>query len=133
MSQALKTAVARQRMLLHGRLEGVMGRLAARCRDLWGDRTALEALLAEALPTLPSCRYLYLLDGAARQVMDENTGHRSRRGTLHRRLPGMRLLPWLIAGLSMASGTASAETLCQGYGPQTPRDISNRAGGNSRL
>jgi hypothetical protein len=68
MSQALKTVVARQRMLLHGRLEGVMGRLAAHCRDAWGDRGTLETRLADSLPTLPSCRYVYLLDREACQV-----------------------------------------------------------------
>lgn len=68
MSQALKTTIARQRMLLHGRLEGVMGRLAAGCLGVWGDRAALEARLTEALPALQSCRHLYLLDGQARQV-----------------------------------------------------------------
>ena len=61
------------------------------------------------------------------------TGHRSHRGPLHRWLPGKRLLPWLIAGLWIASGTASAQTLCEGYGPQTPRDIGKRAGGNTRV
>jgi hypothetical protein len=79
MSQALKTAVARQRMLLHGRLEGVMTRLAARCRDAWGGQAVLEALLIEALPTLASCRYLYLLDAEARQV----TANITRQGALH--------------------------------------------------
>jgi hypothetical protein len=41
----------------------------------------------------------------------------------------------LSAALATAllSSTAFAETLCTGYGPQTPRDISNTAGTNSRL
>ena len=34
---------------------------------------------------------------------------------------------------SLLSSAAFAETLCTGYGPQTPRDISNTAGTNSRL
>ena len=104
MSQALKTAVARQRMLLHGRLEGVMGRLAARCRDLWGDRAALESLLAEALPTLTSCRYLYLLDGDARQV----TANITRQGALaehHGRDRSQR--PYLAEALAGAAFSLS--------------------------
>ncbi len=68
MSQALQAAVARQRMLLQGRLTGALARLAAFCRDAWGDRAALERLLAEALSNLPSCKYLYLLDHRAHQV-----------------------------------------------------------------
>jgi hypothetical protein len=78
MSQALKTAVARQRMLLHGRLEGVVVRLATCCRSAWGDRSALEARLGESLPALPSCRYVYLLDQDARQV----TANIARHGAL---------------------------------------------------
>ncbi len=104
MSQALKTAVARQRMLLHGRLEGVMSRLAARCRDAWGDRTALEALLTEALPGLPSCRYVYVLDREARQV----TANMTRQGALpehHGRDRSQR--PYLAEALAGAAFSLS--------------------------
>ena len=68
MTQALQAAVARQRLLLHDRLAAVLARLAGPCRDAWGDRAALERLLVGALPTLPSCKYLYLLDHQAHQV-----------------------------------------------------------------
>ena len=104
MSQALKTAVARQRMLLHGRLEGVTSRLAARCRDAWGDRTTLEALLTEALPGLPSCRYVYVLDREARQV----TANMSREGALpehHGRDRSQR--PYLAEALAGAAFSLS--------------------------
>ena len=104
MSQALKTAVARQRMLLHGRLEGVMSRLAARCRDAWGDRTTLEALLTEALPGLPSCRYVYVLDREARQV----TANMTRQGALpehHGRDRSQR--PYLAEALAGAAFSLS--------------------------
>ncbi len=104
MSQALKTAVARQRMLLHGRLEGVMSRLAARCRDAWGDRTTLEALLTEALPGLPSCRYVYVLDREARQV----TANMTRQGAFpehHGRDRSQR--PYLAEALAGAAFSLS--------------------------
>ncbi len=68
MSDALQAAVARQRMLLHGRLSSALARVAASCCALWGDRKALERLLRDTLPTLPSCEYLYLLDHQAHQV-----------------------------------------------------------------
>jgi hypothetical protein len=68
MSQALKMAVARQRILLQGQLASALERLAAPCRDVWPDRSALEGLLLAALPTLPSCKYLYILDADARQI-----------------------------------------------------------------
>ena len=68
MSQALDTAVARQRILLRGRLSGLLERLAQSCRALWPERGALEQQLIEALPSLPSCKYLYALDAHARQL-----------------------------------------------------------------
>ena len=104
MSQALKTAVARQRMLLHGRLEGVMSRLAARCRDAWGDRTTLEGVLTEALSGLPSCRYVYVLDREARQV----TANMTRQGALpehHGRDRSQR--PYLAEALAGAAFSLS--------------------------
>lgn len=68
MSEALQTAVARQRLLLRGRLAGLLERLALQARDLWPERAALERLLVEALQSLPSCKYLYVLDRNAHQI-----------------------------------------------------------------
>ncbi|MGB5734112.1 MAG: PDC sensor domain-containing protein [Thiohalocapsa sp.] len=68
MSEALQAAIARQRMLLHGRLADQLGRLVAPCRVAWGDRDALEALLDKALTEVPACTYFYLLDRDARQI-----------------------------------------------------------------
>jgi hypothetical protein len=68
MSQDLKAAVARQRMLLHERLSAPMAALAAACAASWPDRDALERCLADGLAALPSCKYLYLLDADARQI-----------------------------------------------------------------
>ncbi len=68
MSQALRASVARQRMLLQGRLSVPLERLARRCAEVWPDREALERLLMEALPRLASCKYLYVLDAECRQI-----------------------------------------------------------------
>ncbi|EXJ14667.1 PDC sensor domain-containing protein [Imhoffiella purpurea] len=68
MSQALQTAVARQRIELQERLAGLLERLVVGCRACWSERAALEALLQAALPSLPSCKYLYVLDADARQL-----------------------------------------------------------------
>ncbi|AFL73271.1 hypothetical protein [Thiocystis violascens] len=68
MSQALQTAVARQRLLLQGRLAGLLERLVGDCRAVWPERAGLERILADALPNLPSCKYLYVLDGEANQL-----------------------------------------------------------------
>ena len=78
MGQALRTAVARQRMLLRGLLSTHMERLAQRCAEVWPDRDALERRLVEDLPTLPSCKYLYVLDEHARQI----TANVSKQGLL---------------------------------------------------
>ena len=68
MSAALQTAVARQRLLLRGRLASLLERLALQARDCWPDRAALEQLLLAARPRLPSCKYLYILDRDAQQL-----------------------------------------------------------------
>jgi len=68
MSEPLRAAVARQRMLLRGRLAGPLERLARSCAQVWPDRDALEQCLMAALPGLPSCKYLYVLDGEAHQL-----------------------------------------------------------------
>ena len=78
MSEALQAAIARQRMLLQGRLAGQLGRLVSPCRAAWGDRAALEDLLSTALTALPACKYLYLLDHDGRQI----TANLSRDGAL---------------------------------------------------
>ena len=39
----------------------------------------------------------------------------------------------LLIAMPMCSGAAAAAELCQGYGPQTPRDISDQAGTNVRI
>ena len=78
MGQALRTAVARQRMLLRGRLASPLKRLARGCREVWPQRSALEHQLTAGLAALPSCKYLYVLDSGARQI----TANVSPRGLL---------------------------------------------------
>ena len=68
MGQVLKAAVARQRVLLSGKLSVPMERIAQHCAALWPDRDALENLLTRQMQTLPSCKYLYALDEQARQI-----------------------------------------------------------------
>ncbi|WP_295413379.1 PDC sensor domain-containing protein, partial [uncultured Thiodictyon sp.] len=108
MSDALQAAVARQRMLLHGRLAGVLARLGTSCRADWGDRGALERLLGEALRTLPYCKYLYLLDRQAHQV----TANLSHEGVLPENLGRDRSQrPYLAEALAGAPFSLSAAYL----------------------
>lgn len=46
--------------------------------------------------------------------------------------PSTKQIFALLVASCLSTGTAAAETLCTGYGPQTPRDISNKAGTNAR-
>ena len=78
MGQALREAVARQRMLLGSLLSAHMERLARSCAEVWPDRDALERRLVESLSTLPSCKYLHVLDEHAKQL----TANVSKRGLL---------------------------------------------------
>lgn len=68
MSQALRDAVARQRLLLEGRLASPLERLARRCKERWPSREALEQVLTAAFAGLPSCKYLYVLDAQGHQL-----------------------------------------------------------------
>lgn len=68
MSQALRDAVARQRLLLEGRLTSPLERLARHCAERWPGREALEHGLMAAFEGLPSCKYLYVLDAQGSQI-----------------------------------------------------------------
>jgi hypothetical protein len=68
MSEPLREAVSRQRLLLSGRLAVPLERLAERCATVWPDRARLEQALCAGLPRLPSCKYLYVLDDRGRQL-----------------------------------------------------------------
>jgi hypothetical protein len=70
MGQALKSAVAGQRILLRGLLSGAMERLAANCSKVWPDQEKLQQCLFEGLGALPSCKYLYLLDDTGCQITE---------------------------------------------------------------
>ena len=78
MGQALRAAVARQRMLLRGVLSAPLERLAQSCSRVWPRREVLERNLKEGLQALPPCKYLYVLDAQARQL----TANVSKRGLL---------------------------------------------------
>ncbi|MFN3869781.1 MAG: hypothetical protein ACK4MF_12050, partial [Hyphomicrobiaceae bacterium] len=57
----LKQAIQQQRQELTARLGASMRRLAARCRDVFGDRAAVEAILAAELAGMPHCKHLFAL------------------------------------------------------------------------
>jgi hypothetical protein len=113
MSEALQAAIARQRMLLRGRLAGQLGRQVEPCREAWGNRAALERLLDNTLAELPACKYLYLLDREARQV----TANLSRQGSMPEQLGRNRSQrPYLAEALAGAEFSLSAAYLSRNRG-----------------
>jgi hypothetical protein len=93
----LQTAINRQRQILKGWLSSSLSLLAEDCRDVWPDRSALEARLAQAMQELPYCKFLYILDPQARQV----TANLSRLGSMPEQMNRDRSQrPYLAAALA---------------------------------
>jgi hypothetical protein len=130
MSESLQAAIARQRMLLRGRLASQLGRLVEPCRAAWGDRAALEAILEQALDELPACKYLYLLDRDARQV----TANLSRQGLLPDQYGRDRSeRPYLAEALAGAELSLSQAYLSRNRRRPSLTAIQRIAGADDRL
>ncbi len=55
-------------------LEEPLRQAAQACREVWGDRRAFDAALAQALRDMPYCKFVYALGTDAVQISD-NVGH----------------------------------------------------------
>jgi hypothetical protein len=66
----LADSIARQRDALKDMLREPLARIARECSDAWGDRQKLDAVLTDALTSLPMCKYMYALDTYAIQISD---------------------------------------------------------------
>jgi len=66
----LADSIARQRESLKDMLRDPLARIARECSDAWGDRQKLDAVLSDALASLPMCKYMYALDTNAIQISD---------------------------------------------------------------
>lgn len=73
-TNTLHESVARQRKALMGLLRDPLRRLAAQCRDVWGDRERLNRALAGTLKELPYCKHLYVVNADHVQISD-NVAH----------------------------------------------------------
>lgn len=80
----LKESVLLQRQVLSEIMAHALLRLAGLCREVMGDRHALESVLTEALPHLSYCKHLYVLDDAGQQLTANITQHGSDASHLHR-------------------------------------------------
>ena len=68
MDPELQRQVAQQRTIINETLRPQTVNLAIRCRPLLDDREALEHVMQEAMPSLPYCKYLFVLDADGRQI-----------------------------------------------------------------
>lgn len=70
---SLRASITAQRAMLAALLGNTMLRIAERCAAVMGDRSAVEALLREAMPRLAPCKHLYVLDATGYQFVDNIT------------------------------------------------------------
>jgi len=70
---SLKETIRQQREELTAMLGDEMHDLAIACAPLLNNREQLESLLSEALPRLPYCKHLYVLDAQGVQLTDNIT------------------------------------------------------------
>lgn len=77
MKQSLKESIAQQRLALQDSLVEPLARLAAECAAQWGQREALENILAVHFEKIPKCTFLYALNTQGIQISDNIThaGH----------------------------------------------------------
>jgi len=68
MDPELQRQVDQQRTTVNETLRPQTVKLAIRCRQLLGDREALERVLHKTMLTLPYCKYLYVLDADGCQI-----------------------------------------------------------------
>jgi hypothetical protein len=66
----LADSIANQRDALKDMLRDPLARIARECSDAWNDRQKLDAVLTDALASLPMCKYMYALDTNAIQISD---------------------------------------------------------------
>jgi len=72
-SSNLKNTIRSQREKLTALLGGKMHELAAKSISLLDNRAALDELLSAALPSLPYCKHLYVLNADGVQITDNMT------------------------------------------------------------
>lgn len=72
-TSSLQATIRTQREMLTALLGRTLGRLAADCAGVMGMRTAVEALLEEALDAIAYCKHLYVMDAAGYQFVDNIT------------------------------------------------------------
>lgn len=98
--ETLHESIARQRKALMGLLREPLRRLAEECRQAWGDRTRLNAALAQTLGALPYCKHLYVVDSRFVQISD-NMGHEGAMAGYGRDRSGRPYMQGLVRGAAL--------------------------------
>jgi len=68
MNRLLQESIKNQRRMIAILLEKSLIQLGAACADNTGDREKLDQILVEAFPSLPYCKYLYVMDPKGVQI-----------------------------------------------------------------
>ncbi|MHB8389372.1 MAG: PDC sensor domain-containing protein [Acidobacteriaceae bacterium] len=66
--EPLQESIVQQRAMLTDFLHKPLRQLAETCGRVWGNRTKMDAVLSEAFPTVPYCKFLYALNTGAVQI-----------------------------------------------------------------
>jgi len=61
-------SIEEQKSALSAKLAAPMEHLARQCAEVWPEKTALDRILKQGLPTIPLCRLLYALDPSGIQI-----------------------------------------------------------------
>lgn len=72
--ESLQESIVRQREMLADLLREPLQMLTEACGRVWGNRAKMDAVLSEAFPTVPYCKFLYALDTNAVQI-SSNISH----------------------------------------------------------
>ena len=67
-NESLQESIVQQREMLTELLYEPLHQLADACSRVWGDRAKMEAVLNEAFPSVPYCKFLYALGTNAVQI-----------------------------------------------------------------
>ncbi|MDH4285429.1 MAG: PDC sensor domain-containing protein, partial [Gallionellaceae bacterium] len=62
------STIEEQKSALSAKLVAPMEQLAQKCAEIWPDKSALDRVLQEGLPSIPLCRLVYAIDPSGTQI-----------------------------------------------------------------
>src|SRR5665811_243011 len=61
-------SIDEQKLALSARLAAPLAQLAKKCAEVWPDKTELDRVLTEGLPSIPLCCLVYAMDPSGKQI-----------------------------------------------------------------